>query len=99
MKKLSLSVTMILCVVVLHAEKVTKGSSSFLARENTICVKIDYSDSQIDRVPFDVFLEGEENWEEGYREILRKYVKAINQHGGGIKYVTPCFNGSNTLTV
>ena len=79
---------MLLGVVTMQAQKVVKGSFSALANESAVSVKIDYTDSRIDKVPFEIFLEGEENWDEGYREILFKFVKAANQNSSGLKYLT-----------
>ena len=33
-----------------------------------------------------MFLETEENWDEGYGDILKKYVVAANQKSNGLKY-------------
>jgi hypothetical protein len=79
---------MFLGFVSMQAQKVVKGSFSALANESAVSVKIDYTDSRIDKVPFEIFLEGEENWDEGYREILFKFVKAANQNSSGLKYLT-----------
>lgn len=70
----------------LFAQKITLGSFASLAKEKRVSVKFDYSESKIDYVPFDVFLESEENWDSGYRDILLKFVKAANQNGGGMTY-------------
>lgn len=88
MRRINIALIMILCSVCIHAQKVTKGSFSVLANEKTISVSIDYSDSKIDGVPFDIFLEGEENWNDSYRDIIIKYMKAANQNSDGIIYST-----------
>lgn len=86
MKKYILSILFMSCFLLLHAQKITRGSFASLAKERRVSVIIDYSESKIDYVPFDVFLESEENWDSGYREILMKFVKAANQSGGGMTY-------------
>ena len=39
-------------------------------------------------MPFEVFLETEEKWEEGYKEIMLKFIKSLNQNSGGIFYTS-----------
>ena len=86
MKKWFITAIMILGVVTVNAQKVTKGSFRALANETTVSLSIDYTDAKIDKVPFDIFLEGEEKWEEGYREIMLKLIREANRSGGGMKY-------------
>ena len=88
MKRWYLFAIMFLGVASVNAQKVTMGSFSVLANETAISLSIDYTESKIDKVPFDIFLEGEKNWEEEYREITLKLVKEANRSGGGMKYLT-----------
>lgn len=85
MRKLLLLLTLFISLTV-SAQKITRGSFVSLAKEKRVSVKFDYSESKIDYVPFDVFLESEENWDSGYRDIVLKFVKAANQYGGGMTY-------------
>ena len=86
MKTVLINAIIILCVVSTHAQKITKGSFNVLANEKTVIVKIDYTESEIDKVPFEAFLESVEDWDKGYHEIILKFVKAANQTGSGIIY-------------
>ena len=88
MKRWYVTAMIFLGVVSVNAQKVTNGSFSVLTNETAVSLCIDYTDSKIDRVPFDVFLEGESKWEEAYKEISLKLVKEANRHGGGMKYLT-----------
>lgn len=88
---------MILGFVSLQAQNVIKGSFDVLANESSVSVKLDYTDSRIDGVPFEIFLEEEKNWDKDYRDILLKFVKAANQNSNGIKYLTK--NTANYLLV
>lgn len=85
MKYLIVTAIMILNAVVLHAQKITEGSFSVLTNESAVLVKIDYTNSTIAKVPFDIFQE-EENWDEGYKDILKKFVLAANRKSKGLKY-------------
>ena len=80
MKRVSILAVLLLSVISIHAQKVTKGSFSVLANEKTVNITIDYKDSKIDKVPFEAFLESEEKWEEGYKEIMSKFIKSVNQN-------------------
>ena len=86
MKKTCLILLTILSVASSYAQKVTKGSFSALANEKTVSISIDYSESTIDKVPFEAFLEVEDKWEEGYDEIMLKLIKSVNRNSGGIIY-------------
>ena len=85
MRKLLLLFTLFISLT-MSAQKITHGSFASLTKEKRVSVKFDYTESKIDYVPFDVFLESEENWDSGYRDIVLKFVKAANQSGGGITY-------------
>lgn len=87
MKQLFIIAIMLLGTFTLSAQKVTKGSFGVLANEDVVNVSIDYKNSRIAKVPFDVFLEIEENWEEGYDEIIKKFVIGANQKSKSIKYL------------
>ena len=76
MRKVYLCAVFLLSIVSMHAQKITKGSFIVLANEKTVNVTIDYNDSKIDGVPFEAFLESENKWEEGYNEIMLKFIKA-----------------------
>ncbi len=86
MKRISILAVILMSVISIHAQKVTKGSFGVLANEKTVNITIDYKDSKIDRMPFEAFLESEEKWEEGYKEIMLKFIKSLNQNSGGIIY-------------
>lgn len=86
MRKVYLSAVLLLNVVSMQAQKITKGSFGVLANKKTVNITIDYSDSKIAGVPFEAFLETETKWEEGYNEIMLKFVKAANQNSSGIIY-------------
>ena len=88
MNKFVVFAMMVIGVTSIHAQKVTRGSFCALANENIVSVTIDYKNAKIDKVPFEVFVEGEEEWEKDYKSILLNFVKAANRSGGGIKYVT-----------
>jgi len=88
MNKFVVFAMMVIGATSIHAQKVTRGSFSALANENIVSVTIDYKNAKIDKVPFEVFVEGEEEWEKDYKSILLNFVKAANRSGGGIKYVT-----------
>ena len=77
---------MILCSACIFAQKVTKGSFSVLANEKTVNVKIDYTESKIDKVPFEVFLELENKWDEAYHGIMSKFIIEANKNSDGIQY-------------
>ena len=87
MKKWYLTAIMILCVASVKAQKVSNGSFKVLANETAVSLSIDYTDSRIDKVPFDVFLEGENQWDEAYKDISLKLVKEANRHSDGLKYL------------
>lgn len=76
----------LLSVMSLNAQNVTKGSFDPLANEKSVRITIDYSESTIDKMPFEAFLEVEENWEEGYHDIMQKLLKSVNKYGGGLVY-------------
>jgi hypothetical protein len=88
MKRWYFTAIMFLGVVSVNAQKVTNGSFSVLANETAVSLCVDYTDSKIDKVPFDVFLEGESKWEEAYKDISFKLVKEANRHSDGLKYLT-----------
>ena len=87
MKRFFFISIMILGFVSIQAQKVIKGSFGILANQSVVSVKIDYTDSKIDKVPFELFLEREKNWDKGYRDILYKFVKAKKKKSDGIMYL------------
>ena len=88
MKKGFITLIMFFSMITIHAQKISYGSFGALKNERTVSVSIDYSESKIDKVPFDIFLESEEEWDKGYHDILLNFVKAANKYGHGIKYIT-----------
>lgn len=88
MKRIIFTAIIMLGVVSSQAQKVKQGSFHVLSNEKSVSVKIDYTESTIAKVPFDIFLEGEEDWDESYQEILLKFVKSANQKSKGLKYLT-----------
>lgn len=86
MKKIIFAMQFLLSVMSLNAQKVTTGSFSSLANEKSVRITIDYSESTIGKIPFEAFLEVEENWEKGYRDIMQKLIKSINKYSGGLVY-------------
>lgn len=72
----------------LFAQKVTEGSFAVLSDVDVVCLSIDYSDAMIDGVPFEVFHEGEENWDKGYRDILIKFIKGANRKSDKLKFLS-----------
>lgn len=49
----------------------------------TISFKLDYSESMIKNIPFEDFVDLEENWELGYKEITAKFLAEANDELGG----------------
>lgn len=88
MKKILITALMFVCVCSSYAQKVTYGSFDVLANEREVCVKLDYTGAMIDDLPFDVFLETEDNWDKGNREILLKFIKEANKEESGILFLT-----------
>ena len=88
MKKLFIIAMIFWGVTSIYAQKVTQGSFRALASEKNVSASIDYQEAKIDKVPFEVFVEGEEEWDKDYKDIQLKFVKAANRTGGGLMYVT-----------
>lgn len=86
MKKFCLASLFFLSISFLNAQNVTKGSFESLSNEKSVRITIDYSESTIDKMLFEAFLEVEENWEEGYHDIMQKFIKSLNKYGGGLIY-------------
>ena len=86
MKKIYLVIFLFLSVVSSYAQKVVEGTFSPLVDEKIINIKIDYSESEIDEMPFEAFLEVENRWEEGYNDIMIKFLKSLNKYSDGIVY-------------
>lgn len=87
MKKWYLTAILVFGVASVKAQKVSNGSFRVLANETAVSLSIDYTASRIDKVPFDVFLEGENQWDEAYKDISLKLVKEANRYSGGLKYL------------
>ena len=79
MKKFCLASLFFLSISFLNAQNVTKGSFESLSNEKSVRITIDYSESTIDKMLFEAFLEVEENWEEGYHDIMQKFIKSFKK--------------------
>ena len=87
-KKICITSIFIFTVASLYAQKITNGSFHILANESSVYLSIDYVDSKIAKIPFDIFIEGEDNWDEGYRDITKKLIMSANKKSHGIKYIS-----------
>ena len=88
MKRICFTTLLILCGLSIHAQKIKNGSFHALANESKVNLTLDYTESTIDNMPFETFLEVEEHWEKGYREIVLKLIKSANQYSNKLIYTT-----------
>ena len=88
MKKILFAIALFSTTVSLYSQNVTKGSFDALSEESIVSLKIDYTNALINGIPFDIFLDIEDNWEKGYKEILLKLISSVNKASQSIKYTT-----------
>jgi hypothetical protein len=86
MKKRLIALIMFLAPVLTYAQEMTMGSFDALANERYVSVEFDYSRSKIGKVPFDIFLDEEENWDKGYVDIVKRFVREANQNTQDLFY-------------